>query len=426
MSKNIYVIGLDEENAQVLERTRWEDDYRFHGLLTPAELQHGEIDFAALLEKARTELDNAEERPAAIVSYWDFPAACLVPLLCARYGLAGNSLEAVLKCEHKYWSRLEQAAVSDDLPAFGIVDLDQDRPHKPDNVDFPMWLKPVKSFSSELAFQVTNDEEFAEAVAEIREGVGRVGEPFDEVLGMVEVPSEVAEVGGAACLAEEAMSGVQAAVEGYVHNGQVIVYGALDSVNYDGTSSFLRHQYPSQLPAEVVRKMREISCTVIGHIGYDNATFSIEFFYNPETGRVCLLEINPRHSQSHAELFEAVDGVANHEVMVRLGLGQDPASHRNETGRSRIAGKWYLRRFDGDALVRRVPDEAEVADIERQVPGTTIDIAAVGGKRLSDLPEQDSYSYELAHLFVRADSEAEMREKYERCARLLRFEFDES
>lgn len=424
MSKNIFVIGLDDENAQILERTSWGDDYRFHGLLTPEDLQHGEIDLPALEAKARKELDAAPGVDA-IVTYWDFPAATLVPLLCARYGLPANRLEAVLRCEHKYWSRLEQRKViGEAVPPFGIVDLD--RPEKPEGVEFPFWLKPVKSFSSELAFRVTDEGEFANAVAEIRDGIGRVGEPFDDVLGKVDLPPEIAEVGGAACLAEEAMSGVQAAVEGYSYGGEVVVYGALDSVNYEGTSSFLRHQYPSTLPAEIVERMRDISRTVIGHIGYDNATFSIEFFCDPESGRVCLLEINPRHSQSHAELFEAVDGIANHEVMVQLGLGQDPADYPHEAGAYRVAAKCYLRRFEGDAVVTRAPDAAEVAEVERQVPGTTIDIAVAAGQRLSELPEQDSYSYELAHLFVRANSNTEMQEKYRKCVDLLRFEFDES
>lgn len=46
--------------------------------------------------------------------------------------------------------------------------------------------------------------------------VGRVGEPFEQV----SLPPEIARVGGAACLAEEALHGVQAAVEGHVYQGE--------------------------------------------------------------------------------------------------------------------------------------------------------------------------------------------------------------
>ena len=113
MPTDIFVIGLDDENEQVLRRLPFAEAYRFHGLLGPDDLQHGEIDFEALLEKARRQLDAFGGEIGAIVTYWDFPASTLVPLLCRRYGLPSVPLEAVLKCEHKYWSRLEQREVID-------------------------------------------------------------------------------------------------------------------------------------------------------------------------------------------------------------------------------------------------------------------------------------------------------------------------
>lgn len=42
--------------------------YEFHGLLTPEELQHGEIDFEALLKTAQHQLDAFDGDIAAIVS----------------------------------------------------------------------------------------------------------------------------------------------------------------------------------------------------------------------------------------------------------------------------------------------------------------------------------------------------------------------
>ncbi|MBB4689084.1 ATP-grasp domain-containing protein [Amycolatopsis jiangsuensis] len=424
MTHDVFVLGLDEENESVLRRLPSAATCRFHGLLSPDELQHGEIDFEGLLAKAEQQLDDFDGKPAAIVTHWDFPAASLVPLLAQRYGLPHVPLEAVLKCEHKYWSRLEQQQVIDELPAFGVVDLDTSDPRPPEGVDFPMWLKPVKSFSSELAFQVRDEQSFGAAVAEIREGVGRVGSPFEAVLSRVELPPEIAEVGGAACLAEAAMHGIQAAVEGYVWKGDVRLYGALDSLDYPERSSFLCHRYPSQLPPETIGRMEEAARRVMRRIGFDNAAFSIEFFCDPQSGQVGLLEINPRHSQSHAELFELVHGTANHEIMVKLGLGEEP-ERRAPQGPYRVAGRWYLRRFSGDATVTRVPTEAEVADLCAELPGTTISVTPQQGQRLSDLPEQDSYSFELAELVIGAESPEEMESKYRRCAEQLHFEFEE-
>jgi hypothetical protein len=419
--RNIFVVGLDDANLRTLERVPGADRFHYHPLLTVEEIQHGEIPIKDLLLKAQEELDGFAGEIDAIVGYWDFPVTALVPLLCKRYGLPSANLEAVVKCEHKYWSRLEQRKVVEDLPRFGLVEL-TGSPRLPEGMGYPVWLKPVKSFSSELAFHVGDDTELAAAVAEIRAGVSRVGRPFQFVLDQIELPAEIAEVGGEACLAEEALSGVQAATEGYVAGGKVTVNGALDSINYPDTPCFLRHQYPSQLPGEIVEEMKTVSERVITQMGLDNSTFSIEFFCVPETGRVSVLEINARHSQSHAEMFEYVDGVPNHHCMIQLGLGGDPSLPRGE-GPYGIAAKWYYRRF-GDALVTRVPTADEINAIERDIAGVTIDITASEGERLSEMPAQDSYSYELADLFIGAANEEELREKYDRCIAALRFEFD--
>ncbi|AUI58168.1 acetyl-CoA carboxylase biotin carboxylase subunit family protein [Amycolatopsis sp. BJA-103] len=421
--KNIFVLGLDDANEDVLRRIPGVARYRFHPLLSPEELQHGEIPIVESMDKAVSHLDAFTGPIDAIVGYGDFPSSTMVAMLCEKYGLPGVSLEAVLKCEHKYWSRLEQAKVIDEVPSFGIVDLDHEDPRPPDGVGYPLWLKPVKSFSSELAFHVADEDGFDKAVAEIRASVDRVGRSFDRVLGTIELPVEVAGTGGAACLAEGELSGVRAATEGYVHKGHITVYGALDSVDYPDSTCLLRHQYPSQLPEDAIERMKEISVRVMEQIGFDNATFGIEFFCHPESGQVCLLEITPRHSHSHAELFEYVDGVANHQIMVQLGLGQEPGARRNR-GDYRIAGKWYHRRFR-DGLVTRVPTRGEIAELEAEIRGVRIEVVPEKGVRLSELPAQDSHSYELAHIFVAAQTQREMESKYRKCTEALRFDFEE-
>jgi hypothetical protein len=416
---DVFVVGLDEANMRTLNDVPDAVQYHFHGLLTVEEVQQGDIPIAELIQKAEKELDDFDGEIGAIVGYWDFPVSTLVPILCHRYGLPSAKLESIVKCEHKYWSRLEQQKVIDEHPKFAIVDLSN--PEKPPNLSYPMWLKPVKSFSSELAFKVKDDADFDFAVREMAAGIERIGAPFQHIMDQLDLPKEVADAGGQACLAEEAMSGRQAATEGYVYDGEVVVYGALDSVNYPGTSSFLRHQYPSQLPESMVRRMREISEKVIKQLGMNNCTFSIEFFCKPEADDVCLLEVNPRHSQSHAELFEFVDGVPNHYCMLSIGLGRDPnLPHRK--GPFEVAGKWYHRRF-GDALVTRIPTEQEIATLREEIPGLHVDVQAIEGERLSSLSGQDSYSFELAHIYLGADDEAELKEKYDRVVEALPFEF---
>jgi biotin carboxylase len=417
---NIAVLGLDETNLKLLQRVPDADRYEFHGLMTIQQLQQGdEIPIADLLREAEARIAAFDGRIDAIVGFWDFPVSTLVPVLCRRFGVRGASLESVLRCEHKYWSRLVQREAIEEYPPFALVDLDDPRP--PAEVGYPCWLKPVKSFSSRLAFEVTDDDEFAAAIGELRDGVSRVGEPFEYLLGMADLPPEIAEAGGQAVLAERALSGSRAAVEGYVQKGEVVVHGVLDSLVYPGVSSFLRHQYPSQLPETTRERLADVSRRLMAKIGLDDATFSIEFFCDPDTGEINLLEINPRHSQAHADLFEQVDGFPNHHYMLKVALGEEPGPPG--AGPYRISARWYLRRFD-DGVLRRGPSAGEIAAVEREIDGVRIHRKAPDGARLSELPAHDSYSYELAEIVVGAQDVAQLEEKYDRCVAALRFEFD--
>jgi hypothetical protein len=421
--RNVVVLGLDETNLKLLNRVPDAGRYEFHGLLSLAELQQGEeIPIQELLREAESRIEAFQQKAEvhAVVGFWDFPVSTIVPVLCRRFGLRGASLESVLKCEHKYWSRLVQREVIDEYPPFALVDLD--KPELSGGVGYPCWLKPVKSFSSKLAFEVTSDEEFDKAVERLRAGIGRVGEPFQFLLDRADVPPEIAEAGGQAALAEQALSGNRAAVEGYVRDGRVVVYGVLDSLIYPGVSSFLRHQYPSQLPAAMRDRLVDVSTRLMRGIGYDDATFSIEFFCDPETGEVNVLEINPRHSQAHAELFEQVDGVPNHHYMLAVALGEDPGVPPG--GAYGISALWYLRHFSDGVLVRG-PSAEEIAALEREVGGVRVLRRVPDGTRLADSPIQDSYSYELAELVVGAEDEKELVAKYEQCVAALRFEIED-
>ena len=174
---------------------------------------------------------------------------------------------------------------------------------------------------------------------------------------------------------------------------------------------------------DVIERLTDISRRLVEEIGLERMTFNIEYFWDPGTDAITLLEINPRHSQSHAELFEDVDGMANHEAMLRLALDRDPKfPHRK--GRYAVAAKWFVRRFS-DGVVRRQPTPEEIDAIQHIVPGTSIELAAREGDRLSELQEQDTYSYHLASVYIGAADEAELTAKFDQVVAALPFEIDE-
>lgn len=423
--KHIAVAGWDESNFRRLQRLESSHPYRFHKLLKLQQIRAQQPQpLSDLLQQAEREL-QAEHAPVdAIVGYWDFPITDLVVLLCQRRGLPSASLEAMVKCEHKFWSRWEQQQVIPErIPDYCSVDPFDDAAIAAIPLEFPYWLKPVKSFASYLGFRINDQNSLHQAVEKLRSDIHLLGQPFNDVLKQVELPAEIRSVGGMHCIAEQIISGCQCTLEGYVWRGEVHVYGVVDSIRVPGGSSFSRYQYPSQLPAEVTDRMVDAATRVMNHIGYDTAPFNVEFFYERQHDKLWLLEINPRLSQSHCALFEMVDGASHHEVMVQLALGQRPAPPWRQ-GNFACAAKFFVRR-SGDAWVERVPTAEEIRQIEQQVPGTSVELRVDAGMRLSDLRHQDSYTYELAHVFVGAENENELLHKYEACTRCLEFRFSD-
>lgn len=419
---SVLVLGLDERNERMLTDACGDIGCTFRPLLSVEELVDAhQLPLRRLLGKATEEVQRLEGRVDAIVGYWDFPVSSMVPMLCERFGLRSAGLRSILACEHKYWSRLEQAKVIDEYPSFGVVGRDDREP--PQHVGYPLWLKPVKGFSSELAFYVENQEEFREALQRIGAGIERVGAPFQFLLDQVDLPAEVEQAGGQACLAEAAVGGQQLTVEGYSTENEIVIYGIIDSETYEGTPSFECYRYPSTIPEQVQQRLARISRRVIERIELRNVAFNIEYFWDPDSGAINLLEVNPRHSQAHAKLFEYVDGVPNHRVMVRLALGLEVDLRRGQ-GPYRTAATFFVRRFS-DAVVRRAPTQREIDELRGAEGDCVVDVVAHEGDRLSDLPEQDSYSYAYATIHIGADSEEALRKRYERVLQALPFEFDD-
>ena len=424
--KDIFVVGLDDVHLAQLKTLPGSQEYVFHPLFTYREIkQQDNFPVGRLIDEGIGILQAFPGRVAAVVGYWDFPVSTVLPILRSSVDLPGPSLEAVLKCEHKYWSRvLQTQVVAEHVPAFCAVDPFAEDPLRDLSLGFPFWLKPVKSVLSHLGFRIADKADFEEAIEHIRGEIHRYAEPFNLILQHAESPPDIAAVDGYHCIAESIISaGSQCTQEGYAFGGEVEVYGTIDSLRCGPTrSSFSRYQYPSTLPEAVRDRMTEITRRVIQHIGYDTAPFNIEYFWDPTQDRIWLLEINTRISKSHAALFRMADGVYHHQVMIDLGLGRRPRFVQ-KGGECALAAKFMVRVYT-DARVKRVPTAAEIALVEKQVPCTQIQFAVREGMRLSELRDQDSYSFEVAAVFVGANSQAELEARFHACMDRLPLRFE--
>ena len=427
--KNIFVVGLDAFNLRLLQAVRHAGDYAFFGLLDYGEIVGARrFDMAALLDKARGILRSFPGPIDAIVGYWDFPTILMMPILRQEFGLRGPTLESVLRCEHKYWSRIEQArVVPEHVPRFALVDPFDDRAADQLDLEFPFWIKPVKAHSSMLGYRVGNRRDLDHALAEIRNGIHHFAEPLDVIMSYADLPDEIAKVDGSKCIAEEIISaGRQCTLEGYAFEGDVEVYGIVDSIRGPNRSSLERYEYPSGLPDPVKDRMKALARRVIRFVGLDNSPFNMEFFYEAASDRIPLLEINARISKSHSPLFDKVEGVPHKEVMIDVALGRRP-DYPARRGRFPCAAK-FMPRLYGDherAVVIDAPGADELRAIEAQFPGAEIQLHVHKGMRLADLNHRDPYSYELAAIFLGGDSRGGLLRDFEAIFRALNLRFEE-
>ena len=401
MPKHIFVMALDDFNLEMLKGIRGAEQFRFHCVLSRSELVRARYyPMDELLARAGRQLHEFPETIAGLISYWDFPSSTMAAVLRRRFKLIGPSLESVLCCEHKYWSRLVQQQVVPELvPRFCSVD-----PYATDSLSridlpFPFWLKPVRAHSSHLGYRIADEGDYRHAISEIRERLPRFAEPFNTLLSCADLPPAIAAVDGYHCVAEEIIEAdAQCTLEGYVYQGQPRIYGIVDSSRDGHFCSFSRYQYPSSLPRQVQQRMVAAAEKVMRHIDYDNGPFNMEFFYAPSNERLSLLEINARISKSHCPLFAMVEGVSHHEVAVYLAIGKEPR-YPPRKGSFGCAAKFMLRRFE-DARVLSVPSCELIRRLEDQFKGSRVCVNVKVGDRLSELRDQDSYSYEYAVVFL--------------------------
>ena len=416
MATNIFVIGLDDFNLRLLRRVRHARDYDFHGLLEFRSVaQDPECEVDDLLARAFETLDAFPGTIDAIVGYWDFPTVLMMPILRRRYGLRGPSLESVLRCEHKYWARLEQQKVLGEMvPPFVLVDPFAQDAARRRPLPFPFWIKPVKAHSSTLGFRVRNADDYRKALTTIRAGIRHLAVNLNQIMRYADLPNEIAHADGWKCIAEGLISrGRQCTVEGYVFEGEPVVYGIVDSIRGPNRSSFARYQYPSTLPKAVQRSIADAAKRAIAQTGLDDSPFNMEFFWEARTNRIRALEINARISKSHSPLFEKVEGVPHKEVMIDVALGRRP-EYPLAQGQYSHAAKFMLRRYDCENtdVVLHAPDECTTRELERRFPGTEINLHVRQGMPLEALHFQDSYSHELADIFVGANSQRALMRTY--------------
>ncbi|MFG6637648.1 acetyl-CoA carboxylase biotin carboxylase subunit family protein [Sulfitobacter sp. 1A12126] len=424
-NKLVCIVGSDAFHQEMIGRIPEAKDWQLEQVLHRTDVQpNGTFDFDTLLNEARAIISGFDRPPDAIIGHLDFPVSALVSLLCRDHGLIAASPEAVARCEHKYWMRqYQQDALPDDTPrVVAINPFDPDIVRKPP-LPLPFWLKPVKGHSSMLGYRVREASELTQALSACRRAIHRYGEPFNAFLKHLdpaELPTD--KIDGNYAVAEELISEDQLfTLEGYRHKGETTIYGVVESRRSGRhMSSLSSYYYPAELPGEVVEAAQKQVTKVLAKVGFDNGPFNVEFFHDPETGALNLLEINTRLSKSHAPLFEIVDGCSHHKQIIQLALGQTPDRPKRQ-GTSPMAAKFMVRSHEANGVVHRIPCQEEIDKLRALMPDLKVQLLVGEGQNLSELVDQDSYSFELMDVFLGGESADFIEDAYKRCRDSLVF-----
>ncbi|HUQ31418.1 MAG TPA: ATP-grasp domain-containing protein [Pyrinomonadaceae bacterium] len=373
------------------------------------------LEIPALIEETARRYEQSGI--AGVTSGVGYPGMPVSSIIAKRLGLPGPPTESVLLCEHKYYSRMAQRQlVPEAVPGFHLVDP-RNLDGLADRLDYPLFLKPVKSCFSINADVISNPEMFRRRVASCLLPEGFLKPLNDLIHAYTDFPLDASYL-----LAESLLEGTQVSLEGYVFEGCVHILGIVDSVMYPGTISFRRFEYPSRLSEDVQKRMERIAETFISGIGYDNALFNIEFMYNAATDRVYIIEINPKIASQFTDLFEKVDGASSYRPLLEIALGHEPVFPVGQ-GAFKVAASCVLRTFD-DKRVLSVPSAEQVEALMHRFPDARVEISASRGKLLSDIM-QDGKSFRYGLINIGADSWDELDAKFELCKSLLDFKFED-
>lgn len=333
----------------------------------------------------------------AVTSNHEQFGALAAALLAERMGWPGTPVTAVLACQHKLYARqVLQAVAPEANTGFALLASRYGEP-VPDDLVYPLFVKPVKAAFSVLARTVRQRDELAALVrfsAWELWVIRHLVEPFERI-ARVRLP----EAGSAhRMLIEQPVHALQYNLDGYVFNGELRPLGIVESVMYPGTQAFMRFGYPCALPEAGQSKALDVARRFLAAVGFTHGLFNLEFFYDAATDRLTVIEFNPRMAAQFSDLYLRVDGVDLHRIALELAYGRDPAALPRARPTGGMAASFVYRSFDPAARPPMPGADRQRALAQRFADALLFSFAKSPGQIARDFKWLDSYRYGILHL----------------------------
>jgi hypothetical protein len=362
-----------------------------------------------LLERFR------HERLDGVFSNNEYFGALIAAVLAEKLGLPGNDPRVVITAQHKFYARRAFARIAPEAAArFAAFPYAlHERRDLP--FELPCFVKPVRATFSVLARRVDTFDELRRHLSFWpfeKWVIQRIVKPFNDLMRWY----TDFELDAHHLIAEEILEGVQVNMDGYVHGGRVHVLGAIDEHMYPGTCAFRSFEYPSRVPAEARARMAALAERLLGGLGYRHGFFNLEFCWNPDTGRISVIELNPRMASQLSYLYESVDGVRPYEMLLALAVGESPEPAAGQA-RYGHAASFALRKFDGKPLAAH-PTASQLARARNEYPEARLMLYLKRGASLArEMKWMGSYRYAVVNMAAR--SRHELYARFQGLARQL-------
>lgn len=333
----------------------------------------------------------------AVVSNHEQFGALAAAMLAERMSWPGTPVGAVLACQHKFHARrVLQAVAPEANTGFDLMPWRYGEP-VPEDIAYPVFVKPVRAAFSVLARKVRNRDELTALTRFSRRElwlIGKLLDPFERI-----VQARLPEAGSVhRMLLEQPVTARQYNLDGYVLGGDLRELGVVESVMYPGTQSFMRFDYPCAMPAAARARAADVARRFLAATGFSHGLFNMEFFYDEAQDRLTVIEFNPRMAAQFSDLYLRVDGVDLHRVALELAYGRDPTLLPRAQATAGAAASFVYRSFD-PAARPAMPSAARRRELARQFPDAMLFcFPKTGGQIARDFKWLGSYRYGIVHL----------------------------
>lgn len=342
-------------------------------------------------------------------------------LVARSLGVPCITPEAALLTSSKFACREALAHARVPQPRFVLASTAADVRAFANSVGYPVVLKGVASALGRLVTLVRDENAVESAVERVRAGLMT----SVDIERLVEFGS-VARIDlgcdpRAQFLVEEFAHGAPVETDGVVAGAEIRTFGVTEQVLSKPPLFFMEgYLLPADRPAIELAHVERVSDDALRALDVTNTGFSIEM--RLDAGRASIIEVNGRlgWDEGFGDLFAAVLGVQPAFATLQIALGAARPFARSAGVHAALA---YACCY-ADRNVRRVPDAAELARVER-AHGVRAGLAVHVGDRVFAPPHADATPHIAYALATDANSSRVAYARARSAVDELSIEFDE-